>query len=579
MKKNYPRYRNNIFVKAENHLTRTINTFIEYEAVRKIYLSFNFEKDKYELHLEIDKDILVLPEKFILIYDREFALLNKINMYNIFEILDTVDIREKFKTDDINKFKELVHKYSNKKTNFCDIFIKSPETIISSIQKFISIKGVYEHEQSGKEVNTNKMVAKRLYQYVLNRLNYNKEYFTKGVSLKNKIITNKISRKKFSENKLEEIRNKINILQENLNKDYYMHEIEGTMSYKDIIICLELFENSYFRLSKLTSLTTIDELLYEKALIEHNMNLYNEEIKIINKLNMNLKETIFNEFYDYIKIKTFFENFNKKEFTISKILAQLNSFTQKTEELNTIKGRKRKEGVLQLKQIFGNDFKKYYEKINELKKSENILEVENEKNKALMDYIYLVHKIDSLKDNLTIFNQNDIVKIFNGEYTPAIKLKSLLKKVITKEEIRREDNFYELSDAYLKKFQINNYKDDYETLSVIRELINKYDKILMHYYASDYLDKLMSEFYGDDYFNNYYNEEQIKQEQEIDFRENLRKESIPKFIKYIVLYGIKQWHSSITIIDKNTFSDFIFTNIKSKQLKKTKKIDIRLLEF
>jgi hypothetical protein len=563
MRKIYPRYRNNIFVKAENHLTRTINTFIEYEKVRKIYLNFNFVKNKYELHLEIDTDVLVLPEKAILVYDRELAFKNKINTNSIFNILESIDISEKFKISDINEFKKLVEKYSNKKTNFCNIFTKPEEEIIPLIQSFITIKGDYIHKQNDNKININKMVSKRLYYYVLNRLNYDKEYFKKGVSLKNKIINNKISRKEFVENKIEKIKDKINILFENLNKDYSINQIEGTMPYKDIIICLELFGKYDFKLSELTTLTTTKELLYEKALEESNIDIYNEEIEIINKLNMNIKETLFNELYDYIKIKTFLKNTNKGNFTVSKILTQLNDLVEENEALFIKKGRKRKDGANRLKRIFGNDFRKYYEKIKELNKNRDIIKDENERNDSLMNFIYLIHKMDKIKNNLTVFTENEISKIFNGEYIPEVKLIPLLKKETVLEEIKIEDDYYNLLYLYFgdEDEEGNHYEDEdevknrYQIEHLLNNLTDKYNSTPLHPYARNYLKQKEEKAYEE--YQNYLEYQDEPSEEEID----------DEYMRYY-FSQINDWKTiscKSLIFKKDSFKDLIFSRMKEKE--------------
>lgn len=618
MKKTFPRYRNNIFVKAENHLTRTINTYIEYEKVIKIYLSFNFKEDKYELHLKIDREDLALPDNVILIYDREIALNNRKTMSTIFNILNSNDITELFKNGDIERLKELVKKYSNKKTDFCDIFDKPSDKIISSIQDFIKIKGHYVQKKSkenekSKKIDINKMVAKRIYNYVLNRLNYSKEYFTEFSRLKNKHINKKLLRENFVKNEIENIMYKIKLINEIKNKDYSIFEIESLSSYKDIIIGLELFDNVDFNLSKLTTLKTKEELLYEKSLIETNIDLYNKEANIMNELEYKLKETLSIEFYDYIKLKIFTKNKKdekdrkyrekakkdknnektkndraKKElYTTSTILSQLDDFIERNEWLKTTRGRKRKELLIQFKKLFGINFREYNDRIRKLKygKKEEIKKLSEEEKKIkhenYIKFIYLLYKMNKLENILTIFRKRELFDIFNEKYFPKEKNSTVFLKETTLEEIKIEDSYHTLIQSYYNILDMiphseyeeydNLTKESYLIKQQLDLLTDKYKKISIHPFAQKYLDEKEK---------NLQNEYDDSQEKDLEqwFEELEEKQWFENEISLI-----RHWSTfpfgHIKFFPQHPFFDLIFANIKIKELRFLRKKELEEMTF
>lgn len=456
---NEPRYKQNLFVSDEKHLTRTINTYIAYENVSEIYLYFNEVKNKYQIFVCIDyEEEEDRPYEAMLVYDRGSSQKNSTNTNKLLSVLVDTQIKRLWNEDILKNLKELILKYSeDDKTHF---FSYDSEEIMEQIKIFLPYSGSYIQKPSNKIIQNKDMIVKRLYYTLFNRVYYNDDYFSELSELKD-------YKCEVQEEILEDVLKKLSSFK---NEDYEQQlynyenikykEYTTNYTYEELIIAIELFE-AYG--DELAPKEDIDTLLQEKFLHEWNLNIESLENNQKNKMLYSLKSAIPKYFKEYVKVKIYFEK-NNKNFTKNAITRYINEFCSKYGKTADRNGIKRRTGIKNLEKEYGPDFRKFHKKIKPFK--------ENGKSKHIWtEEILQLHKY---RDLLTIFNDYQLDKIFNDCYKETPLKKQPLKAEKTLYEKKLEDGYFELKEQlnhlqeqlkHLEQWKYSYSKEEFEEKS------------------------------------------------------------------------------------------------------------------
>lgn len=439
--------RKNLFIKDEKNLLRTLNTYANYQEVEIIELSYNTEKNKFEISLNEFANHIDNNSKY-LIYDRFDAVEKRKDKDEIFELLESDLFKSLFKNETIDDYKNLIHSFQNKNSNsFFNINILKA---IKMIEKFISIDTYYIHKVTEKEVYNKSVVAKRLYSTLYNRLTfYTQDFETIKKDIKEQRLNIEVQIIKEFHNIHKRIKARGKI-------DYNL-----SSRYKDIIIALELSDRIDFNLSDLFPTYTLEMLINEKILHEETKN----EVFL-------LEDMITRYFSDYIKIKIYL---NRRELEVNK--KNINLFFDDLYHLKKrhqkLGGLRRNAKLLEIKNKFGENWKTFIKKFQDKTLDFFIKKI------ILMDNYYL--------QPINFINKKEIDNIFNGKILNDDYAKHLHQKVIiTKEELKIDDGYYELLDNYNKDMQSH---EESNTLNYIRELEKKYSNHKIHPYAQEYINK------------------------------------------------------------------------------------------
>ena len=166
-----PRYTNNIFVSQIKHLTRTLNTLIAYSAVKKISVSFNKEKNKYQLFLDINYNS-DHTDGLILLYDRTAAQKKLTNKTDILEKVYSPLSKDVQQLKVLDKLKGLIELYTDDNTSseYNGFFLEDENTILDKINQIIpdNLKNSYSPKNTNKLIDTK--VAKKIYFLIKNQL-------------------------------------------------------------------------------------------------------------------------------------------------------------------------------------------------------------------------------------------------------------------------------------------------------------------------------------------------------------------------------------------------------------------------
>lgn len=385
MKKNLPRYQNNIFVSNKKHLLRSINKYIEYESVKKIYLFLCEENNKFQL-------ILNESNIGVLIYDRFEALKRNSSTKEILNVLNSRDLQDIQQFEVLKEVQNIV-RYYNVKNDFNKIFMVDKNEVIKKFKKIIFVKkDKYIQYPSLKDVDITSMVATRLYYTILNKLNLNIKLF--------RILNEQVKNQIDSFERLKVELETLTLKKENFNWgqfDFY----ETNISYEDLITAIELFDNNEYSISSIAPGYNLQMLVDEKYMYEHNIEAYILEYNLQVELKTLFYDEVKIHFNEYIKIYNYL-NFNKKNFTKNSIGRYINYFNKRIKSHERLSGSARRLSYKDLEIEFGIDFKDFYKKLKSFSSSE--------KN----DFINKIFILKQYNNILTKFTQNDLKKIFDN---------------------------------------------------------------------------------------------------------------------------------------------------------------------
>lgn len=532
------------YIKHEKNLLRTLNTFSEYENVNILELDYDIKKNKFiiimkEVYSHIDNS------SSILIYDSIEANEKKKDIFEISEILNSELFRQLFKSETIDKYKELIYTY-NKSKDINTFFINDKEKMIEEIKNILFYDKSYKHPTSKKEVFTKDFVAKRLYYTLYNRLNF----FITDID---KIIE-KVKAKRMSYQ--EKIRDEFNVIQNKISRTGYFkntrYEISST--YKNLIIALELYDNPNFSLKEFFPTYTLQMLLDEKTLIEEDIeaNLFIESIRCF----------LDNYFSDYIRVKTYLDSINlpiEKE-NIRIFFKDLNYLKKRHDKLGGLKRRKK---LFELETKFSVVWRELLKIFKENKVD------------YFIEKMILIDK--EFGKSIDTFEEKDKINIFKYSYRKENKENLSFKytRVITKEELKYYDDYYQYIEQLHnlnseipdnKNTELIKQKNYFE--NTILELNKKYLERPLHEYAEEYLNnKIKDKSDLEEYYMNA-QEKHIENE----YRKYLKDRGGKEFIEYIIL-EVQRWSKSPFILgsdflkNKKSFNDLIFKRIKIKEQK------------
>ena len=484
-----PRYQNKIYVTEKKHLTRSINKLIEYKDVVNIFLSFDHD-DSFELDYDLDdedkrdtnkyvisicsKDILSIDSSFFLVYDRASAMYKRTNTDCILQAIDIIEMSELFKKDALDKLRELISKYQREDKIFNTFFEQNENDMIDKIKSFIKADGTFIQKPSGKKINTKDMVAKRLYQSVLNRLNYDDDFYF-NLSQMNK--DKKIDELEYIKNAIENIdniKNRITEYEDEKRTTFANEHKNSNISYRDCIIGLEFYDNFNVDIDEYYRSMDIELAYAEKIRHEEDIDAEIREYNIKNELTLFIKEEIQVLFKEYVKINKYFK-LNKKNYTMNSITRYINELFNHMKILDKLGGIRRRKKVLELKVIYGDDFKAFYK----------ILAKMDTKTKRIFSkQILLLKKYEHL---LNEFDDNELDRIFNDTLELNFVPKPELKLITTSYEMKLRDRYYEKCEEFFKLsgeiFELDEETIKYYNLDEkldnlekeIEELQKKYD--------------------------------------------------------------------------------------------------------
>lgn len=495
MNKKTPRYKNDIFVTSK-HLTRTINTYIAYEDVTKIYLSFNEEKNKYQIFIKLVNDQFEKEYKnAILVYDKNEALSKRLSTDKILQILNSIDVKEYIKDDTLESYKNLIEGFIKENHIYNSFFERDKNTMISKLKLILTTKGSFVQQPSGKVIQTADMVAKRMYYTVLNRLNYKDNFYNKLSKLKNEVQKTEIDRLEQVQSNLLSITNIINNLKTRRENVYVPRTEDTNISYKDCVIALDLYDDSQFDINDIAPSYDIDMLLREKTFHEEAFDADIMEENLNNKVSASLKIEIAKHFQDFIKLDRYITT-NKKNFTSNAISRYINDFLKHMKVLNKLGGSKRKIKVNQLIGNYGKNFRDFHKKIKLFSNEEKHYFIK--KLLLIKDYSYLLDE----------FIKEELEDIFHGNILFQYTNKPPFKSIVTLSEIKINDDYETIKkeneslnniivsgQILPSDYEYEDLIDDIDILyDQIRDLNSKYKNHKYHPWAKQYLqDKLEDE--------------------------------------------------------------------------------------
>ncbi len=176
-----PRYSKDIYVRHHKNLTRTLDTYSQYENVNEIYVSFDKSKNQYKLDLILDNKVHDFKFEYELqmVFER-YEFDQKItNEKEIMAVIDSELSSKKQTRHILNEFKKIVLDFNGlnndgKKIN--TFFIEDKQIVLNKIDKIFEGTDLKKHyiskkDKSKKRINTN--LSKKLYNLIYHQLKYN----------------------------------------------------------------------------------------------------------------------------------------------------------------------------------------------------------------------------------------------------------------------------------------------------------------------------------------------------------------------------------------------------------------------
>lgn len=508
MKRVEPRYANGIYIADAKHLKRSINRYIGYDSVIKIYLVYSSKYNRYQLFLnsyqkpEHEKEE---EENYgILIYDRFTAIENRTSTTKILEVIDSTDIFELQQDSVLDKVKKIVLSYGKDNTDLNKMFDIEPNVIIDKFKSILPFKkAVYTQFPSFKQVDISNMLAKRLYYTILNKLNLDMLKFNQVVNQEWRSEADSMQRLEYE-------------LQSLAEKKYNHRQIdfyETPLAYEDIIPAIELYGSTHYDIDAIAPMYTLEMLLHEKIMHDENDESYRLEHNREVELKTLYYDEVRNHFRDYIKIETDIER-RSKNFTKNAITRYINNFSKRIKSYERLSGSKRKESCIALEKDFGEGFREFDKKLRNFSDSER---------KDFINKIFLLKKYSHILNN---FSKDELDKIFNNQPL-GLEKKEFVEPYYTVEELKRFDGCNTITNDYYDCLsQIHNLEEKYydgedendlleeihhlkekasELDSLITELYDKYDKRSYHASTIQFMNR------GNDEDESMYQQDLLKQ--------------------------------------------------------------------
>ena len=395
-----PRYTKNLFISNEKNIMRTINTYVDYTDVGGIFLNYNKERAKFQIHLEINnkKDI---PDNCVHVYDISEAKKNRTSHEKIMEVLNNTNFKLLYTKFFLEKLLNLLTKYKcNLKNDFFDL------------DKDRSIKLIYNilDKQSI-------MVAKRVYSNILNRLII-KASINSLLSLKNKIKSDIEFYKEDPISKLDRI---YKLKEDRNTKDRIgLNNIVVNYRTNNIIEAIDNYHNINHISNTIPNNLTLKDLINKKELNEFQNNINRDEQDIINNLNKIINKEIKSIFTGYIVILNYLQKNNKK-FTSNTLTRMFNRYNLDRKHADKLTGRKRITYINTMKEHFGNAYdyiSQFTDSKNTLKKVTILLELDKRRN-------YLNDEVVTFDKTTRVYHQTDIERLIDEGYITNLETRNL----------------------------------------------------------------------------------------------------------------------------------------------------------
>ncbi|MGA1931702.1 hypothetical protein ACH5BF_03140 [Arcobacter sp. YIC-464] len=446
MKNKSPRYKNNLYITYEKHISRTIKTYLKYEDIKKMYLTFNNAEDKYQLHLLIElKD--TIPEDAIEVFDREIAMFRKTDTNLILEIIQN-SLYTLYKKDFIDRLIQLVRKFHGEKLN--SFFLEDEENVVSKLKEILPSS------------NNQNMIARRIYTTLLNKLVYIEDSFEKIDYLKDEVYISE-SRKKRQVNKDIKL---LNFKLEKINNLYKEYDTYETENIEEINEQIKHYYNPSYENTK-----NIDDLILEKNLIEHNQLVLKQEISLLNKIKYQIKEAISYEFNDYIKIKAYLDS-NNKNFTQNAITRYSKKLIEDVNISKKLSGAKSRKSIEKLKKMYSSNYSDFYKTFIDINKKHLFIY----KLKALHKNKHLLSHLNKTEQK-ELIAKNEISKEIqqNVKLTPTLSIEEEI--IYLKNKIRPIQDELNCINEYIIEIELliqecYEHNDKIQEEKLERELSN-----------------------------------------------------------------------------------------------------------
>lgn len=471
LKKIEPRYKNKLRVKDKKNIIRSVNTYIKYESVKYIYVSF--DGSVYQLFIFFDKDssyqLFDKDDSKVLAYDKSIAIKRRQKTREILIVLNK-EIKQIVSSDVYLNILNLIKSYDN--LGFSSFFDCDGAEIIMEIESYINSSTYYIHN-TGKKIYSKVTLAKKVYSILFNRINHANSFRNKLDGLKNKISKKEKPKEKIIDAQIEYSLERLNYIY-SYNK--HLDDIEHT--YREIIEPQNELDRINLAIENIDNPIYMGEYEgwdYESLIAERQYFKDTNEIDSLNYMYyFNLIKGYHNEFEEVEELYEDYITFNKylkdknipfSKRNLEKVVDELIIDMKKLSKFN---GRRRKFFIRDLEDKYQFDFKSYYrvcidEKYGKFLFIYRLLKL-NESKSELNKYII----ID--KNSFSNIIEEKVKSVVGETYTEIIYELNEIMKTVSKERDEHIDIYYDidLSKPYYEEI-LYGYENDKEIIDFIIE--------------------------------------------------------------------------------------------------------------
>jgi len=447
-----PYYTKNIYLSQIKHLTRTLNTLIAYESVKRIFIKFSKSKNKYQLFLDINNNVEEIDyfEELALVYDKSKSDRLLYNEEEILNILDSDTSKEKQQIDVLDNLQILIKKYTSKKDSSLvnNIFFKEEiEKVLNEINLILPDNVITEYKPKNKDKYIKTMVEKKIYFLIRNQLNFIN--LNKISSLENSRISSKQNILSLVEQEIRILNQNITYLKMEKTQHIFPSEMEVIATKRELQNAITHYYDDSVEKYNLEAYS-LEELEEQLFLIEskNEVSIYEEKPKShIDKINLEIGLKVQRYFEDFIIFVDYCKK-NKKNFTpnsISRYITNIHNQLNIAEELSGLQRSKKikafKEKYPYFMKRMDKDEKFYYiTKLTELYKNAKL-------------YSNISNKLDDTLEFLNLY-----IPIIDEEFQHTGVSKEIKQEVSS--QIAKEKR--EEVELHKKANNLNISKDEYE---------------------------------------------------------------------------------------------------------------------
>lgn len=447
-----PYYTKNIYLSQIKHLTRTLNTLIAYESVKRIFVKFSKSKNKYQLFLDINNNVeeIDYSEELALVYDKSKSDRLLYNEDEILKIINSSLSKEKQQLDVLENLSTLIKKYTdtNSTSTINNSFFKKDirKGIIelkSIIPDNVMLKFIPKHKD--KSVKTR--VNKKIYCFIRNQLNF--------INL-NKISSLENSRISSKQNIINLVNEEIRILNQNITylkmekaPHIFPSDMEVIATKRELQNAITHYYDDSVEKYNLEAYS-LEELEEQLFLIESKNEVtgYEEKPKShIDKINLEIGLKVQRYFEDFIIFVDYCKE-NEKNFTpnsISRYITNIHNLLNIAEELRGIKRSKKIKA-------FKEKYPHFIKKMNKDEKLYYITKLTELYNNAKL-YSNISSKLDDTLEFLNLY-----IPIIDEEFRHTGVSKETKQEISS--QIAQEKR--EELELYRKANNLNISTDEYE---------------------------------------------------------------------------------------------------------------------